>query len=177
MFDSNDGAGSVRIETRMFKLGSVVSAALATVVLGYLLAVSLQLGSTSRQFPVVVLTLGLGASTALLGKEILVQYWKPNLLASSNSKVMENLTGSQSQFSLPVRLKRLLIMGGWTGVFLLIASVDLLTATGVAYAGATYSLGVRDKKRIVGGTLLLLAFIYVIFILVIQMPIDMFEVV
>lgn len=162
------------IEERLFRYGSSLSAVLALVAFAYLYTVAQTFSRTPRIFPTVVITLGLVAAVALFVKEVVVRFVKPDLFTGGDDAVMEHLTGAESLFELPERLQRLGIIGAWTTVFFLVATVNVLAALIVSYVGAAYSLGIRDKKTLAASTLTLFLFVYVVFVLLIRMPLDLF---
>lgn len=162
------------IEERLFRVGSVLSAVLALAAFVYLYTVAETFSRTPRIFPMVVIQLGLVAAVALVVKEVVVRFVKPDLFDEGDDAVMEHLTGAGSLYALPDRVKRLGIVGAWTVVFFLVATVNVLAALVVSYVGAAYSLGIRDKRTLAASTITLFLFVYVVFVLLIRMPLDLF---
>lgn len=162
------------VEHRLFKYGSFLSAVLALASFVYLYDVASGFSQTPRIFPMVVIQIGLVAAAALVIKEAISRFLKPDLFGAADDRILEHLTGSGSIYALPDRVKRLGIVGVWTVCFFLIATVNVLVALVVSYAGAAYSLGIRDKKTLVTSTAALFLFVYVVFVLLIRMPLDLF---
>jgi hypothetical protein len=59
-------------------------------------------------------------------------------------------------------------------LFFTVASLNLLVGIVVSYPFLLYVLGVRDPKTVLGSTLLLFGFVYLIFVQVIGLPVDIF---
>lgn len=166
--------GDETLEERLFRYGSVLSALLAFAAFIHLYTVASEFSKTPRIFPMVVILVGLVSAAALLIKEVIVRFLKPDLLTATDDAVMEHLSGAGSIYALPDRLKRLAIAGAWTAVFFLIATVNVLVALIVSYLGAAYSLGIRDKKTLAVSTATLFLFVFIVFVLLIRMPLDLF---
>lgn len=171
---TTDNLQSWSIESQLFRYGSVLSAVLTLGGLLYLRELSGAFGRTPRIFPSVVIHIGIVAALGLVVKEVSTRLVKPNLLTATDDEVMRHLTGSVSAFTLPVRVKRLAIMGLWTFLFFTLGTVNVLLAVIPCYAGAAYSLGVRDRKTLVLSTSALFAFVYVVFGLLIRVPLRLF---
>ncbi|QCC48460.1 hypothetical protein DV707_12735 [Halobellus limi] len=165
---------SQSVESQLFRYGSVLSAALALGVLLYLRELSTAFSRTPRIFPSVVIHIGIVAAVGLVVKEVITRLVKPDLLASTDDEVMRHLIGSASAFPLPVRVKRLVMMGLWTAVFFAFGTFNVLLAVVFCYVGAAYSLGVRDPKRLGLSTVTLFAFVYVVFGILIRIPLRLF---
>lgn len=162
------------IESQLFRYGSVLSAVLALGSLLYLRDLSAGFSRTPRIFPSVVIHVGIIAAIGLVVKEVIVHFVKPGLLASTDDDVLKHLTGATSVFTLPVRVKRLTIMGLWTALFFALGTLNVLLAVVICYAGAAYSLGIRDWKTLALSSVTLFAFVYVVFGLLIRIPLRLF---
>lgn len=171
---TTDDPQSRSIESQLFRYGSVISAVLGLGILLYLRELSAAFSRTPRIFPSVVIHIGIVAAVGLVVKEVSTRLVKPDLLAATDDEVMEHLTGSTSTFTLSVRIKRLTIMGLWTALFFVLGTVNVLLAVVICYAGAAYSLGIRDRKTLILSTAALFTFAYVVFGLLIRIPLQLF---
>ncbi|WP_144902123.1 hypothetical protein [Halobellus captivus] len=174
MSTTTDKRRSEAVESRLFRYGSVVSAIVSLGVLLYLRELSMAFSRTPRIFPSVVIHIGIVAAAGLVIKEVSTRLLKPDLLASTDDEVMKHLTGAASSFTLPERIKRLAMMGLWTAVFFALGSFNILLAVIPCYIGAAYSLGVRDRKTLLLSTVTLFAFVYVVFGILIRIPLRLF---
>ncbi|MGQ4556144.1 hypothetical protein [Halobellus sp. GM3] len=107
-------------------------------------------------------------------KEVVTTFYRPDLFGDVDDKVTEHLKGAESRFSVGERAKRLAITGVVTVGFFAIATLNVLAAVVVIYPAAVYALGVRDRRAIATSTALLVGFVYLVFVVIIEMPLDLF---
>ena len=162
------------IEAFLVDAGSILSAVAALAGLVYMHGMATGFSQTPRLFPLVVIRAGIALAAALVLKELIVRVWKPDLIATSDDEVMKHLVGADSQFTIKKRIERLAALGAGTVLFFIVASLNLLLGIVVAYPFLLYALGVRDPKTVVGSTLLLFGFVYLIFVQIIGLPVDVF---
>ena len=163
-----------RFERRVLSFGSIISAFVVLGGLLYLHAVAMDIGTTPRIFPLIVIRIGIVIAALLVLKELVTRVIMPNLLVPTEDEVTKHLTGEQSQFSIPVRAYRLLVVAAMIAAFFLLANVSVLVSILVCYPATVYALGVRDVKRIVLSTVVVVTFVFVVFVVIIQMPFDLF---
>jgi len=163
-----------QIEAFLVDAGSILSAVAALAALVYMHEIAVGFSETPRLFPLAIIRLAIPLAAALVVKELLTRIWKPDLLAGADDEVMKHLVGGDSQFTIRKRAERLAVLGAGTVLFFLVASLHLLLGIVVSYPFLLYALGVRDPKTVVGSTLLLFGFVYLIFVLVIDLPVDIF---
>jgi len=163
-----------KIEEFLIDAGSILTAVAALVALIYMHEIATNFSSTPRLFPLAVVRLGIPIAVALVIKEFLTRIWMPDLLATTGDEVREHLRGGDSQFTITKRIQRLILLGAGTVVFFIIASLHLLLGILVSHPLLLYLLGVRDPKQLIGSVLLLFAFVYLIFIQIIGLPVDIF---
>lgn len=162
------------IERRIIDIGSVASALFLLGALVYLHSLAMEFGDTPRIFPLIVIRAGIVIAALLVFKEVVTRFVKPDLFEPEDDEVTKHLTGERSQFSIPVRAKRLSVVALLVIGFFTVATVNVLLAIAVCYPATLYLLGTRDSKQIVVSSLLLLVFVYLVFVLFIQMPLDLF---
>lgn len=163
-----------KIEAFLVDVGSILTAIAAFVALVYMHGIATEFSETPRLFPLAVIRIGIPIAAALVVKEVLTRIWKPDLLAAADDEVMEHLRGAESQFPITKRIQRLAVLGAGTVVFFAVASLNLLLGIVVSYPLLLYALGIRDPKTVLGSTLLLFAFVYLIFVQIIGLPVDIF---
>jgi hypothetical protein len=162
------------IEALLVDAGSILTAVAALAALVYMHGIAMEFSKTPRLFPLAVIRIGIPIAAALVVKEILTRIWLPDLFADSDDEVMEHLRGGDSQFPITTRIKRLAILGAGTVVFFVVASLNLLLGIVVSHPLLLYALGIRDPKTVAGSMLLLFAFVYLIFVQIIGLPVDIF---
>jgi hypothetical protein len=162
------------IEAFLVDAGSILSAIAALAALVYMHEIATGFSETPRLFPLVILRVGIPLAAALVLKELLTRVWKPDLLADADDEVMKHLVGADSQFTIRKRLERLAALGAGTVLFFVVASLNLLLGLLVSYPFLLYALGIRDPKTVAGSTLLLFGFVYLIFVQIIGLPVDIF---
>jgi hypothetical protein len=162
------------IEAFLIDAGSILSAVVALAVLVYVHGIAVEFSETPRLFPLVVIRAGIVLAAALLVKELVTRVWKPDLLADADDEVTKHLVGADSQFTIGKRVERLAALGAGTVLFFLVASLNLLLGIVVGYPFLIYALGVRDPKAVVVSTLVLFGFVYLVFVQIIGLPVDLF---
>jgi len=160
-------------EDRIISVGSVLSAVVALGALLYLYTLAVDFGDTPSIFPVIVIRIGIAIAALLVLKELITQFVKPGIFERDDES-KKHLTGEKSQFSASTRLSRLVIIGATIVAFFVLSNVNVLVAILVCYPASVYLLGVRDIKQILLGTAVVLTFVYLVFIVLIQMPLDLF---
>ena len=162
------------IEALLVDAGSILTAVAALATLVYMHGIATEFSQTPRLFPLAVIRIGIPIAAALVVKEVLTRVWMPDLIADGDDEVMEHLRGGDSQFPIPTRIRRLAVLGAGTVVFFVVAGLNLLLGIVVSYPLLLYALGIRDPKTVLGSTLLLFAFVYLIFVQIIGLPVDVF---
>lgn len=163
-----------KIEASLVDAGSILSSVAALAALLYMHEIATEFSATPRLFPLAVIRIGIPIAAALVVKELLTRIWMPDLLADADDEVMEHLRGADSQFPIKKRIKRLTVLGAGTVVFFLVASLNLLLGLVVSHPLLLYALGIRDPKKLIGSMLLLFGFVYLIFVQIIGLPVDIF---
>jgi hypothetical protein len=166
--------GREEIEAFLIDAGSILASIAALAMLVYMHGMATALPETPRLFPLAIIRAGIVLAAALVVKELITRAWKPDLLTDADDEVMKHLVGAESQFTIKKRIKRLAALGTGTVLFFFAASLNLLLGIVVSYPVLLYLLGVRDVKTLVGSTLVLFGFVYIIFVQVIGLPVDVF---
>lgn len=161
-------------ENFVVSIGSVFSAVVALCVLLYLHSLATEFGDTPQIFPLIVIRIGIVIAALLVIKEVVTRFVKPDIFESDDDESKKHLTGEASQFSISTRLSRLATIGAVIVAFFLLSNINVLLAILVCYPAAVYVLGARDIKHILLSTAVVLAFVYFVFIVLIQMPLDLF---
>lgn len=162
------------LERRIIDVSSVASALFLFATLVYLHTLAVDFGETPRIFPLIIVRAGIVIAALLVFKEVITRFVKPGLFEADDDEVIKHLTGEKSQFPIPVRVKRLLVIGLLLVAFFGIATVNVLLSIAICYPATLYLLGLTDIRRITVGSVVLLAFVYLVFVLFIQMPLDLF---
>lgn len=162
------------IETRILDIGSLVSAVVVFVTLLYLYTLTSEFGDTPGIFPATIISVGILVSATLVVKELVTRFIYPGVFTERQDEVTKHLTGSKSQFPVRTRVTRLASIGVVVVSFFVLATVNVLLALAICYPASIYLLGMKDRKTILLSTAALLAFVYVVFVLLVQMPLDLF---
>lgn len=162
------------IERWVLDIAALAAAIVIFASLAYLYVITQEISPTPRLFPSIIIAVGLPVAALLVVKEAVTRFIKPDLFVSEPDEVLKHLTGERSRFSIKVRLVRLAVIGTMIVLFFGLAVVNVLVSIVVCYPLALLMLGERDPKRIGLSSLALIAFVFFVFILLIDMPLDLF---
>jgi len=161
------------IEQKAPRIVSPIVTALLLVGFVYLHTLANDYSRTVRMFPLVVVRFAIIFLVLLLLKETVVPRFVPEL-ATADTDRMEYLRGSKSQFSIPTRIKRLILLAFFTALFFILGNINFLAGFVVCYVGMIVSLGIRNPKMIVGTTAAITIFVYFVFIIILEVPLGVF---
>lgn len=127
----------------------------------------------ASELPTLIFQVGIVISSLLLFFQTIVPKYFPRLQSGGSDRA-EYLKGGESRFTFRQRLIRFGVFVAGVVVFFAIASWNFLAAMVVTYPGMVYSLDVRDPKTLIASTVVLVSFVYVVFILVLEIPLGVF---
>jgi len=130
-------------------------------------------GGRASQFPSIVFQIGIATGVLLLVTQTLIARFFPQFLLGG-SDITEYLKGGESRFSYGERMIRFVVFISSVIVFFIIARWNMVFAIAVVYPGTVYLLGVRDIKTIVAATITLVGFVYVVFVVALDIPLEVF---
>lgn len=130
--------------------------------------------SRAGQFPELVLTIGIILASGMLFKRFVLNTVFPGMITESEGGVDEYLSGGESSLSVGERIVRLSLLSFWIAVFFVLGGLNLFLAISVSYGGMAISFGERDPKGIALSLVVMNLFIYIAFVRVLNVPIEVF---
>ncbi|MFC7216098.1 tripartite tricarboxylate transporter TctB family protein [Saliphagus sp. GCM10025334] len=140
----------------------------------YLHSLAVDYPRRGGQFPVLVLRAGIFFCIAYLVYQTIVLQLYPSLKRDENGGMGEYLKGSKSQFDVAIRFKRGIILLTGIIAFYAIGTVNLVLAVFVCYTAIMLALGKRDPKLVIGSAGGLSIFVYLVFVIILDVPLEVF---
>lgn len=154
------------------RIGTVGVSGLFLALFAALYVAAGQYEGTANDFPRIILVAGMLFAVLLVIKELLIEWLDYDFGAESG--ISEYLKGGDSQYPISDRLKRVGILGVWTALFFGLAALNFLLAITICYPGVVYSLGVRDRRVLIWGTIGIDVFVFVVFVWTLGIPLGVF---
>lgn len=154
------------------RVGTIGSSGLLIILFSILYAVSGSYEGTANDFPRIILAAGILFAVLLIIREIVLEWTDYEF--GVDSGISEYLRGGESQYSPQKRAKRVGVLAVWTAVFFALATLNFILAITVCYPGMLYSLGIRDRKVLIGGTIVIDIFIFIVFVWALGIPLGVF---
>lgn len=130
------------------------------------------------RYPRLLLLVAFVSLLALLLQQTVLEYYDIQFFPSHDGneadEVMEYFTGGESKYSPRQRVFRIGSLVLWTALFFVFGAINLLLAIAVSYTGMMLTLGVRDWKRVVGSVVAMEILVYVLFIQLLNVPLEVF---
>lgn len=130
------------------------------------------------RYPQLLLLIALISLVSLLIKQVILETYDIQILSNSGedetSEIMEYFTGGASQYSSRRRALRIGSLLFWTILFFPVGAINLLLAIAVCYTGMMVTLGIRDWKKITGSVIAMEILVYILFIRLLNVPVEVF---
>lgn len=157
------------------KWGSIIFALSFAVLFVYLREFHVtEFRETGAQFPRLLLTVGTVLCLLLIVKKVFISQPLFGEGSTSQSAMAKYLRGRESNYSLDKRIYRFVLFNLWVGLFFGLLSVNLYLALTVFYVGGAVSLGVRNVKQLTIAIVVMNAAVYLIFVQVLGVPLEVF---
>jgi hypothetical protein len=125
-------------------------------------------------FPQLVLGIGIVLAIAIVLKRLLTKTVFSGLFLKSEDGVDEYLSGGDSKLTRRQKLVRMTLLIIWISTFFVLGGTNIFIALTVTYAGMVISFGPRDLKGVIGSTVAMNIFVYIVFVRVLNVPIGVF---
>lgn len=154
------------------RIGTVALSGFLIALFGVLFIIAGQYGGTADDFPRIILGTGMLFAAFLIIRELSLEW--TDFEFGVETGISEYLRGGESHYSLAEQAKRVGILVVWTVAFFALASLNFLLAITVYFPGTMYSLGIRNRRVLVGSTVAIDVFVFVVFFWVLGIPLGVF---
>lgn len=154
------------------RIGTVGFSGLLIITFAILYTLARQYQGNASDFPKIILAAGILFAILLIVKELVLEWTDYDF--NIESGISEYLKGGESQYTSREQIKRNSILLLGIAVFFLLATLNFIIAIIITYPGMLYFLGIRDRRTLIGSTVAISVFVFVMFVLILGIPLGVF---